>query len=107
MRCAACVWGKMKKVLNELNEFIVLGLFIGLLGGLGRAIHCDEHDFSWLRFCYRIISAAFVSVMAGLIMTNMDYPPMIEAAIIGGCGYAAVDILKAVPGVVKRKAEKL
>ena len=97
----------MKKILHELNEFIVLGLVIGLLGGLGRAIHCDEDDFSWLRFCYRIISAAFVSVMAGLIMTNMDYPPMIEAAIIGGCGYAAVDILKAVPGVVKRKAEKL
>ena len=97
----------MKKILNELNEFIFLGLLIGLLGGLGRAIHCDEDNFSWLRFCYRIISAAFVSVMAGLIMTHTDYPPMIEAAIIGGSGYAAVDILKAVPGVVKRKAEKL
>ena len=97
----------MKKILHELNEFIILGLIIGLLGGFGRAIHCDEDDFSWLRFCYRITSAAFVSVMAGLIMAHTDYPPTLEAAMIGASGYAAVDILKAVPGVVKRKTDKM
>ena len=97
----------MKKILVELNEFIIMGLIIGLLGGFGRAIHCDEDDFSWLCFCYRITSAAFVSMMAGLIMTHTDYSPMLEAAIIGGSGYAAVDILKAVPEVVKRKTDKM
>ena len=40
-------------------------------------------------------------------MAHTDYPPMIEAAIIGSSGYAAVDILKAVPGVVEKRAERL
>lgn len=97
----------MRKVLAELNEFIILGLFIGLFGGLGRALHCDRDKFSWICFFYRIISASFVSVIASLLMMHMDYPPLIESVIIGASGYASVDILRAVPGVVKKKTDKM
>ena len=90
-----------------LNEWIILGLAVSTLGGIARAIHCDRHDFSWLCFFYRIVAASFVSMIVGFIMIHADYPPAIEAAIIGSSGYAAVNILKCVPGVVKRKAEKL
>lgn len=97
----------MKKVLAELNEFIILGFVIGILGGFARAIHCDRDNFSWLCFLYRITSAAFVSVIASLLMTHTEYPPVLEAAIIGASGYASVDILRAVPGVVKKKTDKI
>ena len=90
-----------------LNEWIVLGFIVGFCGGLARAMHCDKDSFSWLCFSYRVMSATFVSAIAGLLMAHTDYPPMIEAAIIGSSGYAAVDILKAVPGVVEKRAERL
>ena len=90
-----------------LNEWIILGLAVSTLGGIARAIHCDRYNFSWLCFFYRIVAASFVSMIVGFIMIHADYPPAIEAAIIGSSGYAAVDILKCVPGVVKRKADKL
>ena len=105
MRCVVCVWGRNMKRL--LNEWIVSGLIIGLLGGIARAMHCLEHEFSWMRFAYRVIAASFVSAIAGLIMAHMDYPPTLEAAIIGASGYAAVDILQCVPDVVKSRAERL
>ena len=90
-----------------LNEWIILGFTVSVLGGIARAIHCDRYEFSWLFFFYRIVAAAFVSMIVGFIMVHADYPPAIEAAIMGSSGYAAVDILKCVPGVVKRKADKL
>lgn len=90
-----------------LNEWIVLGFMASFVGGIARAIHCDIYNFSWLCFCYRVTAAAFVSMIVGFIMVHMGYPPAIEAAIIGSSGYAAVDILKCVPVVVKRKADKL
>ena len=97
----------MKKILAELTDFIELGLVLGFLGGLGRALHYEKDNFTWLCFFYRVISATFVSILVGLAMMHLDYPPALEAAIIGASGYAAVDLLRAVPGVVKRKTDKM
>lgn len=85
---------------------ILFGFLIAFWGGVVRGMRCKRDDFTWWGFLYRVMAAGFVGVLAGLVMSYTAYPPKIEAAFIGACGYAAIDLLDYLPRVLKEKIQK-
>ena len=94
----------MKRLLSLLDESpLILGFLIAFWGGVVRGMRCKRKDFTWWGFFYRVLAAGFVGVLAGLVMSYTQHPPKIEAAFIGACGYAAIDLLDYLPKIMKEK----
>ena len=93
----------MKRLAQDWG-WILSGLAMALVGGLGRALKCSRSDFTWMGFAFRILTAVFVSILVSFVMLEASYPPAIESAIIGLSGYLATDILEGFREIVRRKS---
>ena len=94
----------IKKMFED--DPLLTGFFLACLGGIVRGIRCRSSEFTAIGFSYRVLSAGFVGILTSLMMTHTEWSPQIEAAFIGACGYAAVDILQDVPVMIKECIRK-
>lgn len=84
-------------------RWIVTGFLLALLGGMVRGVGCSREVFTWWGFCQRILSAAFVGILATLILAHSDMHEGLKTAVAGAAGYAANDVLSALKPWVKRR----
>lgn len=95
---------RLRKVLEE--SPLVVGVLLALFGGTVRGMGKRREHFTVWGFLYRVGAAAFVGLLMGLVMSYTRYDPKIEAAIIGGSGYAAIDLLEYLPTLIKDKIKR-
>lgn len=99
------MYNSLKRLFEE--DPLLISFFLACLGGIVRGMRCRASEFTAFGFAYRVIAAGFVGILAGLVLANAQMNPQVEAALIGACGYSAVDLLQDVPRIIKDKLNKL
>ncbi len=95
---------RLRRVLED--SPLIVGVLVAFFGGMVRGMGRRREDFTMWGFLYRVAAAAFVGLLMGLVMSYTQYDPKIEAAIIGGSGYAAIDLLEYLPALMKDRVKK-
>ena len=95
---------RFRRLLEE--NPVIVGILLAFIGGVVRGMGRRRENFTLWGFLYRVIAAAFVGLLMGLVMSYTKYDPKIEAAIIGASGYAAIDLLEYFPTLVKERLKR-
>ena len=83
---------------DGINKALLLFFEIVGIASFGGAVHelnRPRKSFSWWGLMRRVVTAAFVGCLAHWTMSYYDVHEKIQFAVVGGCGYAAVDLLEA------------
>ena len=95
---------RLRRVLEE--SPLLVGVLMAMFGGVVRGMGKRRENFTLWGFAYRVAAAAFVGFLMWFVMSYTTYDPRIEAAIIGGSGYAAIDLLEYLPTLIKEGIRK-
>jgi hypothetical protein len=80
---------------------IVLGIFGGCVQS------ANDPDMSFRRFVVGIATAAFVSILAALLLADTELSFSLKAAIVGLSGYSAAKSLEVLNRIFLRRLERL
>lgn len=98
------MYNSLKQLFED--DPLLISFFLACLGGIVRGLRCRASEFTVFGFAYRVIAAGFVGILAAMILANTEINPQVEAALIGACGYSAVDLLQDVPTMIKEGIKK-